>query len=102
MSDDLPNTFKQFTSRFPELAELHERMGKAASSGPLSPREQALVKIGICLGAGLETAMGSHVRRALEAGISRQEIEHAIVQGMATLGFPRTVAAWAWARAELE
>ena len=46
--------------------------------GPLDAKAKALVKIGICVGAGLESALRSHVRRAGEAGASREEIEQAI------------------------
>ncbi|MCE9590270.1 MAG: carboxymuconolactone decarboxylase family protein [Planctomycetes bacterium] len=88
-----------FTARFPQLGEAHERAGKAAEgAGPMDRRMCQLVKIGICVGAGLESALRSHVRRALEAGVTGPEIEQAIVLAMTTCGFPRTVAAWKWAR----
>lgn len=95
----VPGAYKEFIARFPELGEAHERVAQAASAaGPLDDRSQSLIKIGICLGAGLESAMKSHVRRALEHGASEAEIEQAIVLGMNTCGLPRTVAAWSWAR----
>jgi 4-carboxymuconolactone decarboxylase len=98
----VPGTFQEFVARFPELGETHERIAQAvAAAGPLDGRTMSLVKIGICLGAGLETAVKSHVRRALEQGASEAEIEQAILLGMNTCGFPRTVAAWSWARQEL-
>jgi alkylhydroperoxidase/carboxymuconolactone decarboxylase family protein YurZ len=96
----LPGTFKEFITEYPELGAAHERVASAVEkAGPLDGRTLALVKIGICLGAGLESALRSHVRRALEHGAARAEIEQAILLGMNTVGFPRTVAAWAWARA---
>lgn len=95
----VPGAYKEFIARFPELGEAHERVARAASAaGPLDARSQSLIKIGICLGAGLESAMKSHVRRALEHGASEAEIEQAILLGMNTCGLPRTVAAWSWAR----
>ena len=66
-------------------------------TGPLDEKTCALIKIGISVGAGLESAVRSHVRRATAAGASRDEITQAIFQGMNTVGFPRTVAAWSWA-----
>jgi len=93
----LPKTFLDFAQRFPDLAQAHQQMGEAARhAGPLDERTQHLVKIGICLGAGLESAMRSHVRRAIAAGATREQIEHAVALGMTTCGFPRTVAAWRW------
>jgi 4-carboxymuconolactone decarboxylase len=99
----LPNTYKQFVARFPAIAEGHERMAKAVDDvGPLGPKAQALIKIGICVGAGLESALRSHVRRATQAGATHEEVEQAILLAMNTCGFPRTVAAWRWAQIQFE
>jgi len=104
MAKELPSTFKKFSARFPKLAEAHEQMGKAATAGPLSARELALVKIALCVGAGKESALRSHIRRATEGddGMSQEEVEHVIVQAMTTLGFPQTVQAWSWAQIQFE
>ena len=97
----LPNTFLEFSAKFPEVARQHERMAKAVdATGPLDAKITFLVKIGISLGAGLESALKSHVRRALRAGATEREIEQAILLGMNTRGFPATVAAWSWAQAQ--
>ncbi|MSR29686.1 MAG: carboxymuconolactone decarboxylase family protein [Phycisphaerales bacterium] len=93
-----PPTFRAFIAKFPALGDAHESVARAVdAAGPLDDRTLALVKIGICLGAGLESALRSHVRRALEHGATRVEIEQAVLSGMNTVGFPRTVAAWSWA-----
>lgn len=100
---DLPRTFVTFTERFPEVVKAHSTMGKALdASGPLEPRTAELVKLGVCVGASLESATKSHVRRALEAGATREEIEHTVIQGMNTVGFSRTVMAWVWATEQLD
>ncbi len=102
MSNDVPYTFGRFTDRFPEVATAHSQMGgNLDSAGPLDEKTRALVKIGICAGARLESALKSHVRRAREHGVSTEEIEHAVVLGTNTLGFPATVAAWQWAHKAL-
>ena len=99
----LPGTYKRFVQRFPELAEAHEKAGAAAKNlGPLDARTCELVKVGICVGAGLESALRSHVRRAMQHGATQTEIEQAIMQAMTTCGFPRTVAAWNWAEVQFE
>lgn len=96
---ELPTTFEEFVSKFPKLAEAHESIAKTVdSAGPLDRKTGELVKIGICLGGGLESALRSHVRRAIEHGATRQEVEQSILMGMTTCGFPRTVAAWKWAQ----
>lgn len=99
----LPDTFRQFAARFPRLVAAHEQIAQAVDDeGQFDARTSELIKIGICLGAGLESAMRSHVRRALEAGATIPEVEQAIVLGMNTCGFPRTVAAWKWAQQQIE
>lgn len=98
-----PQTFRDFVARFPVLGEAHQRVGREVESlGPLDTKECALIKIGISLGAGLESALRSHVRRATQAGATREEVEQAILLGMNTVGFPRTVAAWSWANQQFE
>ena len=98
MSQKLPNIFKELVAKYPDIAAAHEVMASAVNgTGPLDEKTCALIKIGISVGAGLESAVRSHVRRATAAGASRDEITQAIFQGMNTVGFPRTVAAWSWA-----
>lgn len=94
-----PAAFREFVARYPELGAAHDRVARAVEgAGPLDARTLSLVKIGICTGAGLESALRSHVRRALRLGAAREEIEQAILLAMNTLGLPRTVAAWSWAQ----
>jgi len=102
-SPEPPKTFKAFVKRFPELGDAHERVARAVDElGPLDAKTRSLVKIGICLGAGLESALRSHVRRALRAGATEAEIEQALMLGMNTVGFPRTVAGWSWAQIQFD
>lgn len=102
-SGKLPGTFKRFASRFPELVAAHEKIAKAVDAqGQLDEVTSELVKIGICLGAGLESAMRAHVRKATAAGATIEQIEHALMLGMNTCGFPRTVAAWSWAHEQFD
>lgn len=99
----LPRAYKAFVARFPEMAAAHDQAGLAAKdAGPLDGKTCALIKIGICVGAGLESALRSHVRRAMQQGVTEAEIEQAIVQAMTTCGFPQTVKAWTWAHVQFE
>lgn len=100
---NLPSTYTAFIDKFPALSDAHEAVARTVDQvGPLDAKTRALIKVGVCLGAGLESALRSHVRRALEKGACDVEIEQAVLLGMNTCGFPRTVAAWQWARQELE
>jgi len=99
----LPTTFVAFSKKFPELADSHQSVGRYTSTmGPLDAKTQHLIKIGICLGASLESATRSHTRRAIQAGATEAELEQAVMLGMTTCGFPRTVAAWAWVQQQLQ
>ncbi len=99
----LPGVYKDFIRAYPELGQAHEQVAKSVErAGPLDARTLALVKIGICVGAGLESALRSHVRRALKHGATKKEIEQSILLGMNTVGFPRTVAAWSWAHVQFK
>ena len=98
-SDAIPGTYRRFAERFPELAEAHRTMTAASEkAGPLDAKTCELIKMGIALGAGLESSFHSHVRRALEKGAHRVEVEQAIVLAMSTCGFSRAVAGWKWAQ----
>lgn len=102
-SSKLPGTYKEFVQKFPTLGRAHESIAAAVEqAGPLDAKTLALIKIGICVGAGLESALRSHVRRAIQHGATPAEVEQAILLGMNTVGFPRTVAAWSWATAQLK
>ena len=100
----LPGTYEEFVKRFPGLEQAHTAIADAiAVAVPLDAKTLSLIKIGISLGAGLESAVKSHVRRAMnEHGATEIEVEQAILLGMNTCGFPRTVAAWSWARQQFE
>jgi alkylhydroperoxidase/carboxymuconolactone decarboxylase family protein YurZ len=49
------------------------------------------------VGAGSEGALHSAVRNALAEGVSKDEIRHAILLSITTIGFPRAQAALSWA-----
>jgi len=98
-----PGAFKAFVAKFPELGAAHEAIARAAAkAGPLNEKQCELIKIGLSVGAGLESAVRAHVRKALQAGASEAEIEQAILLAYNTVGWPRTVAAWTWARMQIE
>jgi alkylhydroperoxidase/carboxymuconolactone decarboxylase family protein YurZ len=94
----LPSAYRRFADEHPTIIEAYERLGEAClTEGPLDRRHAELVKLGIAVGARLEGAVHSHVRRASEAGASAAEIRHAIRLALTTIGFPGMMAALAWA-----
>lgn len=99
----VPGTYKSFVMKQPAPGRAHEHIATAIeSAGPLEAKTLALIKIGICVGAGLESALRSHVRHAMQRGATPAEVEQAILLGMNTVGFPRTVAAWSWGQEQFK
>jgi 4-carboxymuconolactone decarboxylase len=96
-SDKLPGPFEKFTKDFPKVFEGYDAMGKAAhTGGPLDAKTRELIKLGMAIGARLEGATHSHVRKALAAGATPKEIRHATVLAISTLGLPTTMMAFTW------
>ncbi len=99
-SDDpvsLPGTYEKFRRKNPAVARAYENLGKAcATSGPLDARTRELVKLAMAIGGRLEGAVHSHVRRALEAGVTPDEIRHVVALAVPTIGFPTTAMAFTW------
>ena len=97
MFDHVPHVYTAFRDRFPDISEHQDRLASSIdSAGPLDEKTSRLIKLGIALGTQSDGAVRSNVRKAREAGATRDEIEHAILLGLTTRGFPATVAAWQW------
>ena len=93
----LPKRFKKFQKEFPAIAKAYEELGTAVhKSGPLNERSRALIKLAISTGAGMEGAVHSHTRKAIEAGCTKAEIKQTIMLALPTIGFPSTMAALSW------
>ncbi len=96
----LPSPYKRFVNDFPELNKAYKDFGKAChDQGPLDEKTRRLIKLGIAVGICSEGAVKSHARRALAMGVTEDEIQHAVLLGMTTVGFPKTIAALEWIRA---
>ena len=67
-------------------------------AGPLDERTRRLVKLALAIAAGTEGGTHSAVRHAKEAGISIEDMEHVVILGITTLGFPAAGRALAWIR----
>lgn len=93
----LPEVYTKFRQRYPEVAQALDRLGAATeAAGPLDPKTQRLVKLGIAIGALAEGAVRSNARRALEAGASPEEVRQVAVLAITTRGFPAAIAGLGW------
>ena len=93
----IPGFYTSFLERFPDVGAAYTALGEACkAAGPLDGRTAELVKLGISIGAGMSGATRSHVRKALEAGASEDEIVHAVLMATTTVGFPNLMRGLAW------
>lgn len=97
MSSTPPKTYESFVARFPQLGEAWELLREGGRrAGQLEGPEIALVKLGVAIGAQREGAVHSAVRKALAAGLGREEIEQVVALAASTIGLPTAVAAYTW------
>jgi alkylhydroperoxidase/carboxymuconolactone decarboxylase family protein YurZ len=95
---EIPKKFQRFMGEFPTVAQAYNDLGTAVhGNGPLDEKTRALIKIGISTGARMEGAVHSHVRKALAVGLTPEEIRHAVVLSLPTIGLPGMMAALTWA-----
>lgn len=81
----------------------HQELGKSLrQAGPLDEKNSQLIQLAAAAAIKTEGAVHSHVKRALDAGASPEEIYHAIILLTSTIGFPSTAAALSWAREIIE
>ena len=93
----LPKVYEKFSGKFPEVLKDYKQLGQTCrSAGPLDPKCQDLIKLGIAMGANSRGAVMSSTRKALESGASNEEIAHAVLLSLTTTGFPNMIAAMGW------
>jgi AhpD family alkylhydroperoxidase len=90
MSERVEN-LKYFKEHYPELYKAYESFGKEIheKGGPLDRKTRWLIKIAVSAASQYEYALQTHIEKALNAGCSREEIEHAVLLIAPTVGFPR-------------
>jgi alkylhydroperoxidase/carboxymuconolactone decarboxylase family protein YurZ len=92
-----PKVYKNFQERFPQVFKDFKQLGiSTREAGPLEEKTQKLVKIGIAVGVNSRGGVMSNTRKALAAGASAEEIEHAVLLAMTSTGFPNMIAALSW------
>ena len=93
----VPKRFEKFQKDYPEVSKAYEQLGNAVhSAGSLDDKTRALIKLAISTGAGLEGAVHSHTRKALEIGLSKEDIKQTVLLAIPTIGLPATMAAMSW------
>lgn len=97
-----PKIYLQLKRRHPRFFDAVDRLGQAVRrEGPLNEKTIQLVQLAAAAAIRSEGAVHSHVRRALEAGATRDEVRHALLVITSTIGFPNVIAACSWAEDHL-
>jgi alkylhydroperoxidase/carboxymuconolactone decarboxylase family protein YurZ len=98
MKNELPQSLKSLGKNFPGVWNSFQKLGEECHrAGPHDERVRRLVKVSIAAAAQSEGAVHSAVRHARAAGVSGEEIRHAMLLTITTIGFPRAMAALSWA-----
>jgi 4-carboxymuconolactone decarboxylase len=93
----LPTRYTAFMKDYPKIGEAYHELGNAVSeAGPLDAKTRSLVKLGLSIGAGLEGSTHSQARKAMDAGATPDELRHAALQALTTIGFPNMMRGLAW------
>jgi 4-carboxymuconolactone decarboxylase len=93
----LPMNYQSIVREYPHYMAALDAVGEAAANaGPLPPKTRHLVQIAAAAAIRSEGAVHSHTRRALAAGATREEVQHAVIAATSTIGFPNVMAALSW------
>lgn len=94
---ELPSAAGKVAQTYPAVWQAYAALGKAAAeAGPLDQRTRRLVKLALSIGASSEGAVHSHARRAIEEGLSKEELKQVALLAIATLGLPQAVKGLTW------
>lgn len=93
---DVHSLYTEFKEEFPEVNEKYEKLGKVIheKSGPLDEKNRWLIKIGISGASGHIKALETHIKKAIEAGATKEEIKQTLLLLISTVGFPRFMEAY--------
>jgi AhpD family alkylhydroperoxidase len=98
-----PSFYKKVAKQFPEVIGAVENLGTTLrTAGPLDEKTSQLIQMAAAAAEKSEGAVISHARRAMQAGATAEEINHALLLLVSTIGFPQTMAAMSWVQNVLE
>lgn len=94
---EIHKVFKDFKKEFPAVYKGHEAVGKMIHerSGPLPEKIRWLIKIAISGASGHALSLETHILKGKESGLTNDEIRHALLLLIQTVGFPTFMEAYA-------
>jgi 4-carboxymuconolactone decarboxylase len=97
-SDRIPRHYQIERQEHAEVYAALEHLGSVVrAAGPIEARYGHLIQMAAAIAIGAEGATHSHVRRALDAGATSDEIIHSILLLTCTLGYPTVSRGLSWA-----
>lgn len=97
MTEHVPEIYTDYRERFQAVASAMDGLGAAtAGAGPIDERTQRLIKLGLAIGAVAEGAVRSNARKALDLGVSPEELHHVAMLAITTCGLPTAIAGLQW------
>jgi 4-carboxymuconolactone decarboxylase len=98
-----PSHYQDLQKRFPDVLAAVNNLGTTVrAAGPLDNKTAELIQLGVAASSGSTGAVRSHARRALQAGATEEELQHALLLLISTIGFPQVAAALAWIQETLD
>jgi len=93
---DMHAIFTRFKEEFSEVYARHEALGKEIheNAGPLDEKSRWLIKIAISAACNHKRALATHIKKAVDAGVAEEEIKHALLLLIPTVGFPTFMKAY--------
>ena len=97
MQQPLPPFIDEFKEKHPAVWDAFAELGNACHhAGPLDEKTRRLVKLALSIALRHEGAVHSATRRAIESGVTRDEMEHVALLAITTTGWPAANAAMTW------
>lgn len=102
--NEIHENLRYFIERHGDIYELYSAYGKAIheDGGPLDEKTKRLIKVTTSATIQNGYSLNTHIRKALKAGCSQDEIEHALLLIAPTAGFPAMMKALMVLREEIE
>ncbi|MFN3740270.1 MAG: carboxymuconolactone decarboxylase family protein [Thermodesulfovibrionales bacterium] len=93
----LPKQYLKLRKRYGGVIDSLDNLSKTVKeAGPIDEKTAHLIQLAAGAAIKSEGAVHSHARRALEAGAKPEEIRHALLLLISTIGFPNVSAALSW------
>lgn len=102
--DPIQENLKYFIDKHGDIYEAYSSYGKAIheKGGPLEEKTKRLIKVAVSATIGNEYSLTTHIKKALKAGCTLEEIEHTILLVAPTAGFPAMMKALMTLREETD